>query len=138
MIVVLVILSVKRSYHNASLNVEKLTLIRGKVKKGEGELVPYDPRINHACWKKKMAKEEVCTDLEKYFHKAFYQMADRVEQLFADYQERVTKKEKKKKIKEEDEASVNQEDGEEPPEPPSPSSISISYSSLSSHHSNFH
>ena len=84
-------------------------LTRGELKKGECELVPYDPNIGYVWWKKMMVEEEFYIELEKYFHKSFYQMADRVEQLFVDDQERLNKKGKnKKKEKEEDAVSVNQ------------------------------
>ena len=55
-------------------------------------------------------------------------MADRVEKLFADYQERLDKK-KRKKEKEKDNASRK---GEDPSEPSSPSSSSFESSSTAS------
>jgi hypothetical protein len=65
--------------------------------------------------------------------------------LYADYEERVAKKENKKKAKGEDDASVNHVIGGDPPNTPSPSSSSSSSSSSShshhsshSHYSNFH
>jgi hypothetical protein len=58
--------------------------------------------------------------------------------LYADYEERVTKKEKKKKDKGEDNVSVNHGIGGNPLEPPSPYSSSSSSSSSHSHHSSFH
>ena len=58
-------------------------LTKGKVKKGEGELVPYDPEIGHVGRMKRMVEEEAFyTKIEKYFHKAFYHMEDQVEQYF--------------------------------------------------------
>ena len=87
-------------------------LTRNKLKEGEGQLVPYDLEIGHVQWNNNIAEEEVHTELEKAFHKSFYQMADWVEQLFAKYQQRITNKERnKKKEKEEDASFVNQEDG---------------------------
>ena len=45
---------------------------RDKIKWGEGEIVPYDPKVGCVRWTKKMAEEEVHTKLEKDFYKAFY------------------------------------------------------------------
>ena len=72
-----------------------------------------------------MINEEYREKDEKAFHKAFYQMADIVETLFADYQERLEKK-KTKKEKEENNALGK---GGDLFEPSSPSSSSSSESS---------
>ena len=53
-----------------------------------------------------MKDEEVRTKLDKYFHKGFYQITDMVEQLFANYQGRLTKKQKKKKNKVKEEVKL--------------------------------
>lgn len=52
-----------------------------------------------------MVDDDVCTNNDKYFKKS---LINKVDNLFANYKKRLTKKEKKKKSKEEDEASVNQ------------------------------
>ena len=70
-----------------------------------------------------MEDEDYQEEDEKAFCKAFYQMANKVENLFADYQERLVKK-KMKKEKEDDNALLNQGKGGRPYEPPSPSSSS--------------
>ena len=75
-----------------------------------------------------MASEDYREEDEKAFCKAFYQMTDRVEKLFADYQERLDKK-KRKKEKEKDNASRK---GEYPSEPSSPSPSSFESSSTAS------
>ena len=50
-----------------------------------------------------MEDEEYREEDENSFHKDFYQMADRVEKLFAYYQERLeNKKNKKEKVKDND------------------------------------
>jgi hypothetical protein len=61
-----------------------------------------------------------------------------VEKLYANYEERVAKKEKKKETKVEDDALVNQGNGGDLPESPSSYSISISSSSSHSRYSNAH
>ena len=35
-------------------------------------MVPYDPKIGHVWQKKKVPEEEIRTELDKYFRKAFY------------------------------------------------------------------
>ena len=83
-------------------------------------------------------------DMEAEFHKVFYMMADRVDKLFANYEEHMEKerkgsevKKEDKEVKDEGDASINQGGGgEEPLEPPSsPSSSSTSSSASSSSHS---
>ena len=63
---------------------------------------------------------------EKAFHKSFYQMEDRVEKMFADYQEWLEKK-KTKKQKENNNALGK---GGDPSDPSSPSSSCSSESSI--------
>jgi len=53
-----------------------------------------------------MDNDDVCTKDDKAFHKDFYQMSERVDKLFEDYKNRLSKKENKKP-KVEDNASVN-------------------------------
>ena len=65
-------------------------------------------------------------EMEAKFHKVFYMMADKVDKLFANYEECMEKegkcsevKKEDKEVKDEGNASVNQGGGgEEPPEPP--------------------
>ena len=73
-----------------------------------------------------MADEEYREEAQKAFHKDLYQMEDRVEKLFAYYQERLENK-KKKKEKEENNALGK---GGDPSEPSSPSSSSSSERSI--------
>ena len=95
-------------------------LIGLKLKHGEGVLEAFNPEIGRAHRRKKMADEKYREENEKTFCKAFYQMADRLEKLFADYQERLEKK-KTKKEKAENNALGK---GGDPFELPSPSSSS--------------
>ena len=113
-------------------------LTRAKIKTCEGELVSYNPNIGHAQRGRRIEDDGVGTENEKAFHKAFYQMADMVEELFAYYQERKAKKENKKAMKIENDAYVNLGNGRNPPKPSSPYWRSSSSSSSSSHHSSFH
>ena len=46
-----------------------------------------------------MVDEEYREEDEKAFHMAFYQMAEKVEKLFADYQERLEEKKTKEQAK---------------------------------------
>jgi hypothetical protein len=86
-----------------------------------------------------MGDEESRVEHEQNFHMIFYRMLDMVEKLYANYEERVEKKEEKKKAKGEDNASVNHGIGGDPIEPLSPSSsLNSSSSSSHSHHSSFH
>ena len=78
-------------------------LTRSRFQRGEGDIEAFDPKIGSRR-RKKMASEDYREEDEKAFRKDFYQMADRVEKLFADYQERLDKK-KRKKEKEKDNAS---------------------------------
>ena len=82
--------------------------------------------------------------MEENFQKFFYMMADKVDKLFAYYEECMAKERKGSEVKKEDKevkdegnASVNQGGGgKEPPEPPSsPSTSSTSSSASSSSHS---
>ena len=66
-------------------------LTRSKLKWGEGVLEAFNPDIGHAHWRDKMSDEDYRGEDEKAFRKEFYQMADIVEKLFADYQERLEK-----------------------------------------------
>ena len=103
-------------------------LTRIKLRHGEGVLEEFNPEIGRAHRRNKMTCEEYREEDEKAFRKAFYQMADRVEKLFADYQERLDKK-KRKKEKAKDNASRK---GEDPSEPSSPSSSSSESSNTAS------
>ena len=67
-------------------------LTRDKLKASKGELDPFNPKFGHAHWTKKMENEDYQVEDEKAFRKAFYQMVDRVEKLFGDYQRRLEKK----------------------------------------------
>jgi len=82
-------------------------LKRAKLKAGEGKLKNFNPEIGHATQGKKMGDEELCIEYEKNFHKAFYRMSSMVEKLFANYEERVAKKENKKESKADDNALVH-------------------------------
>ena len=64
-------------------------LTRSRRKRGEGVLEAFNPEIGCAHRREKMEDE-------KAFYKAFYQMADKVEKIFTDYQERLEKKKTKK------------------------------------------
>ena len=83
-------------------------------------------------------------EMEAKFHKVFYMMADKVDKLFAEYEECMEKERKGSEVKKEDKevkdkgnTSVNQGGGgKELPEPPSsPSASSTSSSASSSSHS---
>ena len=105
-------------------------LTRSRFQHGEGELETFDPKTSSRR-RKKMASEDYREEDEKAFHKAFYQMVDRVEKLFVDYHERLDKK-KRKKEKAKDNALGK---GEYPFEPSSPSSSSFESSSTASSNS---
>ena len=102
-------------------------LTRAKLQDGEGTLEPYNPDIGCAHRRRKMDANDVRIEMEENFHKVFYMMADKVDKLFADYEERMEKERKGSEVKKEDKevkekgnASVNQGGGGvEPPEPPS-------------------
>ena len=119
-------------------------LTRAKLQAGEGTLEPYNSEIGHAHRRRNMDANDARIEMEANFHKVFYMMADKVDKLFADYEERMAKERKGSEVKKEDKevkdegnASVNQGGGgEEPPEPPSsPSASSTSSSASSSSHS---
>ena len=71
-------------------------LTRSRLKRGEGVLEAFNPEFGLAHRREKMADEDYRGEDEKAFRKAFYRMPDRVEKLFADYQERLEKKKTKK------------------------------------------
>ena len=77
------------------MHFEVFMLTRSRFQCGEGELETFDPEIGSRR-RKRMASEDYREEDEKAFRKAFYQMADRVEKSFADYQERLDKKKRKK------------------------------------------
>lgn len=54
-----------------------------------------------------MEKKDILTGNEEVLSKAFYQMAEKVDKLFAYYERRLVMKEKKKKAKAKDDALVN-------------------------------
>ena len=91
----------------------------------------FNPNIGRAHRRKKMADEEYWEEDEKAFHGNFYQMADRLEKMFVDYQERLAKK-KTKKEKGKDNALGKKGGDPSDPSPPSSSSTSESSSSASS------
>ena len=61
-------------------------LTRSSLKQGEGVLEAFNPDIGRAHQREKMEDEDYQGEDENAFHKAFYQMVDIVEKLFADYQ----------------------------------------------------
>ena len=63
-----------------------------------------------------MGDDYVHSEMEKSFQKIFYQMADKVDNFFENYEKIMTIE---KNPKEEDNASVNQEGGGKNPTPPS-------------------
>ena len=82
---------------------------------GEGSLEPYNSEIRRAHRRRKMDANDARTEMEANFHKVFYMMADKVDKLFADYEERMEKeregsevKKEDKEVKDESNASVNQ------------------------------
>ena len=102
------------------------------IKRGEGVHEAFNLEIGCAHWREIMEDEYYQGEYEKAFHKAFYQMADKVEKLFADYQERLEKK-KMKEEKAENNDLMKQGKQGDPHEPPSPYSSSSSSSCSSSH-----
>ena len=75
-------------------------LTRSRLKWGEGVLEAFNLEIGHAHQREKMADEDYRWEYEKAFYKNLYQMVERVENLFVDYQERLeNKKTKKEKAK---------------------------------------
>lgn len=74
-----------------------------------------------------MADDEAHYEEERNYHKAFYTMAEKVDQLFS-------RLEKVEERKPEEQGSVHGNGGEEPP--PSPSTSEISSSSHHHHHRN--
>ena len=102
-------------------------LTRSRFQRGEGEIEAFDPEIGSRR-RKKMASEDYREEDEKAFRKGFYQMADRVEKLFAYYQ-RILEKKEIKKEKAKDNASRK---GEDPSDPSSPSSSSSKSSGIAS------
>ena len=95
-------------------------LTRSRLKRGEGQLETLNPNIGRAYQRKKMTDESYREEDEKAFHKAFYQMSDRVEKMFVDYQERLEKKKEKKENAQNNALGK----GGDPSEPSSPSSYS--------------
>ena len=101
-------------------------LTRAKLQAGEGTLEPYNSEIGRAHRRRKMDANDAHIEMDANFHKVFYMMADKVDKLFADYEERTAKERKGSEVKKEDKevkdegnTSVNQGGGgEEPPEPP--------------------
>ena len=77
-------------------------LTRAKMQAGEGTLEPYNSEIRRADRRKNMDANDACTEMEANFHKVFYMMADKVDKLFADYEERMAKERKGSEVKKED------------------------------------
>ena len=69
-------------------------LTRAKLQAGEGTLEPYNSEIRRAQRRRKMDANDARTEMEANFHKVFYMMADKVDKLFADYEERMAKERK--------------------------------------------
>jgi len=100
-------------------------LTQNNLRKGEGKLKSFDPKVGCAQQRRNMEDEEACWEQEWNYRKVFYNMAEKVDKLFSEY-EKTIRHEKKDAH---ENRSVNHEgDGEDPP--PSPSS------SDSPHHSN--
>jgi len=66
-------------------------LTRAKLQAGEGTLEPYNSEIGRAHRRRKMDANDARIEMEANFHKVFYMMADKVDKLFADYEERMAK-----------------------------------------------
>ena len=66
-------------------------LMRAKLQAGEGTLEPYNFDIGRAHRRRKMDANDACIEMEANFHKVFYIMADKVDNLFVDYEERMAK-----------------------------------------------
>ena len=71
-------------------------LTRSRLKQGEGQLETFNPEIGCAHRRNKMADKDYQEEDKKAFRKAFYQMVDWVEKLFANYKERLANKKTKK------------------------------------------
>ena len=69
-------------------------LTRDKLQAGEGTLEPYNSEIRHAHRRRKMDANDAHIEMEANFHKVFYMMADKVDKLFADYEEHMAKERK--------------------------------------------
>ena len=70
-------------------------LTRAKLQASEGTLEPYNSKIGHAHRRRNMYANDSHIEMEEKFHKVFYMMADKVDKLFADYEERMAKKRKR-------------------------------------------
>ena len=66
-------------------------LMRDKLQAGEGTLEPYNSEIGRAHRRRKMDANDSHIEMEAKFHKVFYMMTDKVDKLFADYEERMEK-----------------------------------------------
>ena len=69
-------------------------LTRAKLQVGEVTLEPYISEIGRTHWRGKMDANDAHIEMEEKFHKVFYMMADKVDKLFADYEECMAMKEK--------------------------------------------
>ena len=69
-------------------------LTRNKLQRGEGKLKSFDPKVGHARQRRNMAEEEAFWEEERSYRKAFYNMVEKVDKLFAEY-EKTVKPEKK-------------------------------------------
>ena len=74
-------------------------LMRAKLQAGEGTLEPYNSKIGHAHQRRNMDVNDARIEMEENFHKVFYMMADKVDKLFADYEERMEKERKGSEVK---------------------------------------
>ena len=97
------------------------------LKQGEGVLEAFSLEIGRAHQGEKTADEDYRGEAENAFYKDFYQMADRVEKLFANYHRLAKKKTNKEKADDND-----LEKGRDPSEPSSPPSSSSESSSIAS------
>lgn len=100
-------------------------LTRDRLRRGEGELEPFDLEAGCAHRRRNMAEDEAHLEEERNFRKAFYSMAENINQV-------VLRLEKVEERNPEGQGSAHGNGGEEPP--PSPSG---SEGSPSSHNHNY-
>ena len=102
-----------------------------KLKAGEGELKPFNPKIGHVTRRKEIDEENYGAKTEKAFRKSFYQMTDKVQKLFVDYQMILENKIRKHVSAVGGTSEKKGNGGEHPKTLPSPSSSSSRVSSSS-------
>ena len=66
------------------------------MKAKEEGISKFEDEIGHATHGEEMETNDAHAQHDKDFYKAFYRISDKVDQLFAYYQERLEKKENKK------------------------------------------